>query len=71
MNNILGMFQTFMQNPMSFMTGMNLSQGMMNNPNAIIQQMLNSGRINQAQYNQAQQMARQMQNNPAFKKYFR
>lgn len=70
MNNIMGMFQTFMQNPMSYLSGMNIPQGM-TDPNAIIQQMMNSGKINQSQYNQAQQMARQMRNNPMFRQFFR
>ena len=70
MNNMMSMFQNFMQNPMSYLAGMNIPQGM-SDPNQIIQQLMNSGRINQGQYNQAQQMARQMRNNPAFRQYFR
>ena len=62
-NNIMAMFQNFMNNPMGYlMQGrMNIPQGM-NDPNAIIQQLLNSGQINQQAYNQAQQIARQLQN---------
>ena len=71
MNNFFSMYQSFRQNPMSFLTGINLSKNTLNDPTSIIQQMLDSGRINQHQYNQAQQMARQMQNNPAFRQFFR
>lgn len=37
--------------------GMNLPAGIGNNPNAIIQHLLSTGRISQAQVNQAWQMA--------------
>ena len=36
-------------------------QGFQGNPQQMIQQMMNSGRINQNQYNQAVQMAQQFQ----------
>ena len=67
--NIFNMFQGFMQNPIGYLiqNKINVPQNMANDPNAIIQQMMNSGMINQNQYNQAQQMYRQMQNNPVFK----
>lgn len=59
MNNMM-QFQQFMQNPMMYMMqkGMNIPQGM-NDPNQIVQHLLNTGQITQAQYNQAAQMARQ------------
>ena len=70
--NVMGMFPNFRQNPMLFMAqrGMNIPQNIAGNPNAIIQQMMNNGQINQQTYNQAQQIARQMRNNPAFKQFF-
>jgi len=45
-------------NPMQFLSqrGIQIPQGM-NNPQQIVQQMLNSGRITQAQVDQARQMA--------------
>lgn len=64
MNNIYGLLQNFMSNPMQFMTGLNIPNNLMGNPNAIIEQMMSSGRINQAQYNQAMQTYRQLQNDP-------
>jgi hypothetical protein len=47
-------------NPMQFLAqrGFQIPQGM-NNPQQIVQQMLNSGRISQAQVDQARQMAMQ------------
>ncbi len=48
-------------NPMQFLAqrGIQIPQGM-NNPQQIVQQMLNSGRYTQAQVDQARQMAMQM-----------
>lgn len=48
-------------NPMQFLAqrGIQIPQGM-NNPQQIVQQMLNSGRFSQAQVDQARQMASQM-----------
>lgn len=76
MNNIMGMlgqFQGFMQNPLAFLMqrNINVPQNKANDPNAIIQQMMDSGMVNQNQYNQAQQLYRQMQGNPAFRQFFR
>lgn len=52
-----------MPNPMQLMNGfpqfMRQMQGQ--NPQQILDQMLQSGRVNQQQLNQAQQMAQQMQ----------
>lgn len=47
-------------NPMQFLAqrGIQIPQGM-NDPQQIVQQMLNSGRITQAQVDQARQMAAQ------------
>jgi predicted amidophosphoribosyltransferase len=64
MSNVMQLFQVFRQNPMQFLLsrGMNVPQNIQNDPNAIIQYMLNNGQISQQQYNQAAQMARQFQN---------
>lgn len=61
MNNLMMMYQQFRQNPVAFMMqrGMNVS-GNVTDPNAIINQMMNSGQLNQQTYNHAQQIARQM-----------
>lgn len=61
MNNMLQQFQMFRQNPMQWLMsrGMKVPQNMMNDPNAIIQHLMNTGQITQQQYNQANQMAKQ------------
>ena len=58
--NLLSMYQNFRQNPLQFLGGMNLPQGIINDPNQIIQHMMNNGQTSQQQYNQAMQLARQL-----------
>lgn len=57
--NIIAMYQQFMGNPAQMMqrSGLNIPQNISNDPNAIIQHLLSSGRMSQQQYNQLQQMA--------------
>lgn len=57
MNGFMQGFQNFMQNRNQILGG---NTG--NDPNAIIQNMMNSGRFSQQQYNAAQNIARQIQN---------
>ena len=58
---LMQMLPQIKSNPMQFLAqrGIQIPQGM-NNPQQIVQQMLNSGRITQAQVDQARQMAMQM-----------
>lgn len=73
MQGFLGQFRGFMQNPMQFMMQkqLNLPQNInpMQNPQAAIQHLMNNGQLTQEQYNQVQQMARQIQNNPQFQQF--
>ena len=57
--NIIALFQQFMGNSAQMMqrSGLNIPQNIANDPNAIIQHLLSSGRMSQQQYNQLQQMA--------------
>lgn len=48
-------------NGQDFMSRLNMLKSSVSDPNAMIQQMLNSGRITQEQYNTAGQMAQQIQ----------
>ena len=48
-------------NPMEFMQRLNQLKSQGGDPNQMIQQMLNSGRVTQAQYDQAVKMAQQIQ----------
>lgn len=50
-----------MVNGQDFMSRLNLLKSSVSDPNAMIQQMLNSGRITQEQYNSAVQQAQQIQ----------
>lgn len=72
MNAFLGQFRGFMNNPMQYMMQrkINLPQNAMQNPQEAVQQLLNGGQMSQAQFNQLQQMARQIQANPMFAKMF-
>ena len=49
--NIISMFQQFMGNPSQMMqrVGLNIPQNIANDPNAIIQHLLSSGRMSQQQ----------------------
>lgn len=60
-NNFMSQLQALQRNPMQFLLQrkLNVPQNIMNDPNAIIQHLMNTGQITQAQYNQANQMARQ------------
>lgn len=60
--NIADLFGQFKQNPLGFLTKQkfNIPQELANNPQGMIQHLLNSGQINQSQLNQAQQMYSQM-----------
>ena len=71
-NNIFMQLATFLRNPSQFMQNqMGISGQLANDPDALIEKMMAEGRISQAQYNQARQMARQIQNNPAFMNMFK
>lgn len=61
-NQIMNMYQQLRSNPMQLLARrFNLPQGMnMNNPNDIIQHLLNTGQIQQQQYNSARQYAERL-----------
>lgn len=61
MNNMISMYQRFMQNPSQALmeARFNVPQGM-SNPNDIIQHLLNTGQVSQSRVNQVMQM----RNNP-------
>ena len=48
-------------NPMQFMNQLNQLKSRGGDPNQMIQQMLNSGRVSQSQYDNAVKMAQQIQ----------
>lgn len=59
--NIMQALQQIRANPAQFLAqrGIQIPQGM-NDPNAILQQLMSSGRFTQQQINQAYQMAQQL-----------
>ena len=63
MNNILSMISQFRQNPMQMLMQKYKIPQNMNNPQEIIQHLLNSGQVTQDQVNRAMQM----RNNPIFR----
>ena len=68
MNNIMQvmqMYQQFRQNPMGILAQRYNIPANMQDPNEIIQHLLNTGQVSQAQVNQAMQM----RNNPAFQQF--
>ena len=74
MNDKWGSFQNFMndfsqlaKNPAQYaMQKMGIPQNIANDPDAIIQQWMNEGRLSQEQYNEARKAASRIQNNPMF-----
>lgn len=64
MNNMMQLLreiQNYMQNPAQMLAqrGINIPQQMANDPDAIIRHLMNTRQMNQAQYNEGQQMAKQ------------
>lgn len=68
-NNIFSLYQQLRQNPMAMIAQrFNLSKDVnVNDPNAIIQDLLNTGQVTQAQVNHAMNM----RNNPAIQMLMR
>lgn len=58
-NNILGMLQQLQNNPMAMLSQkFNIPQDIdVNDPNAIIQHLMNTGQVSQQAYNNARNMA--------------
>lgn len=67
-NNILNLLPQLKQNPVQFLAqyGLNIPQNI-NNPQDIIQHLLNTGQVSQNQVNQIQQL----RNNPYFQGFFK
>lgn len=66
-NNFMTMLNQFKQNPMAMLSRrFNIPQNM-NDPNQIIQYLLNSGQVSQEQVNRVMQM----KNNPQFQNLFK
>lgn len=73
MMNIQNLFQAYtqlMQNPSQFLQKLDIPVEYANDPNAVIQHLMKTGRISQEQYNNANAQLKNMQNNPMFKQFF-
>ena len=73
MNNLqlLQQFRNFSQNPSQYVIQQfGIDPKIANNPNAIVQSLMQQGRISQAQYNNARQTANQLSQNPYFSNLF-
>lgn len=67
MNNLMQMIQMFQSNPMQILSQrFNIPMGISNNPQQIIQHLLNTGQISQSQVDDAMRM----RNNPMFRGLF-
>lgn len=67
MNNMFELAKQFQSNPMQLLSQKyNIPQNL-NNPNEIIQHLLNTGQVSQAQVNRAMQM----RNNPIIQQLFK
>lgn len=58
---ILGQVRQFLSNPQQSIQRMGIPKEFQNNPQGMIQKLMDDGRLTQAQYNQLQQTARQIQ----------
>ena len=57
---IMQLLPNLKSNPMAMLGQFGVPQNISNDPQAIIQNLMNNGRITQDQYNQAMQMAKNM-----------
>lgn len=55
-----------MRNPAQILNTMGLGQDALNNPQQAVQSLMNSGKMNQQQFEQLRQTATQIMNNPMF-----
>lgn len=68
---LFNQLQGLLMNPAQFLASRGMSQDALQNPQQAVQNLLNSGRMSQEQFNQFQQTARQIQNMPQFRNMFR
>lgn len=67
-NSFMNSFNQMMQNPQQYMMQrFGIPKDIAGDPDKIIEKMMNEGRISQYQYNEARNMAQQIQQNPMFR----
>ena len=65
--NIINAIMQMRANPQQFFANAGIPQEHLQNPQDAIQYLMNNGKVNQQQYQQAQAMVNQMQSNPMFR----
>ncbi len=66
--NFVNSFKQMASNPVQYvMSRYGISEDIANDPDAIIQKMMQDGKVSQQQYDSARQAAYQIQNNPMFR----
>lgn len=58
---MINQVKQFLNNPQQMIQQMGIPKEFQNNPQGMIQKLMNDGKLSQAQYNQLQQTARQIQ----------
>ena len=73
MQNMLGQFRQFIVDPMGYIMqkNMGIPQKYMNNTDEAIQYLMNTGKLTQQQYNEVNEVAKKIQNNPMFKQFIK
>ena len=74
MNNSLNLFsalQGMLMNPAPILARMGLPQTALQNPQQAVQELVNSGRMSQEQFNGLRNAAIQLQNMPQFSQFFK
>ena len=71
MQGMVGQLQQFMGNPVGAIMSkkMGIPQEYMNNSDEVIQYLMNTGKLSQAQYNELNKKAKEIKKNPEFMKY--
>jgi hypothetical protein len=71
MFNLFSQMQGALMNPVQFLMSKGFPQDSLQNPEQTVQNLLNSGRMSQEQFNQFSEMSKQLQNMPQFRQMFR
>ena len=71
MFNLFSQMQGALMNPVQFLMSKGFPQDSLQNPQMTVQNLLNSGRMSQEQFNQFSEMSKQLQNMPQFRQMFR
>ena len=67
---LLQAYTQLRQNPSQMLSQLGIPQEYASNPQGAIQYLMNSGKVSQEQFNNANNQLKQMQNNPMFKQFF-